>query len=781
MKATVAPNTTKTLDKLLQRIEKLESKFETQRQSLRKSGKQGFDELQSKTHAAFVVFNHRESARRCEEDYEGSTSICSTHYCCQPKALRLQHNNKRHRISVQRANDPSDIKWQNLDVGGTTRCIRSSIVVIITLILITSSLAFLYQGQQAKQEYSKNAPRLSDCGLNIPATLYGNTSIPGETALKRDLANTKQFCDLGTFYLYYETSNGIVFPTTQDLKPNSAVSSCGSPCVSPSATELCDTLDPKIQYVASAVAGCYCKDRLLSLIATQGPIEAAQTILDEDQDVCLDFLSSFLASQLLVLGAAGGVVVVNAVLQAVLAALAKFELHGSETTEVISTAAKIFAAQFFNMGVLIVAVNSRLPQVEPPLQGTGFLEGDYTSPQEKWYSVVAVSIVLSMLLNAVVPHASTFVDVVKHHGVPCLTCFARRLRVRAGDGSATQYVKKVHKHGATQAELNQRFVPPSFRIIKRFAHIMTTLFVATVYAGPIPVVVPVAAFTFILSYWIDKWVLLRVYRRPPQYDETMALWAIKVMPIALCLHLGMSIWAYGQHPRLQSKVFGADVLGDTAQQWYIEFKEKAEDFDSIGLLPTILQTHVLPLAVCLFAIVFWKTLGGMGARAFVRVVSKCFYYACCCCLCRRNKLDDSDDAEVLLGYTDDFEVPLDPSLRHHLTPKELKAGWKLVLRGVPAVPVKVKTMPDRDREVRSSTSSPGGSQLQIDTRDANRILKTWEVVAEMGLHSYDITENPVYAVRVRRSRPGACIHPPPPMRIPRPRDLTRCQLATTLA
>ena len=43
------------------------------------------------------------------------------------------------------------------------------------------------------------------------------------------------------------------------------------------------------------------------------------------------------------------------------------------------------------------------------------------------------------------------------------------------------------------------------------------MFTCLAFASGMPLMLPIAAFSFILAYWVDKWLFLRFYRIPPQY------------------------------------------------------------------------------------------------------------------------------------------------------------------------------------------------------------------------------------------------------------------------
>jgi len=59
-----------------------------------------------------------------------------------------------------------------------------------------------------------------------------------------------------------------------------------------------------------------------------------------------------------------------------------------------------------------------------------------------------------------------------------------------------------------------------------------------------PLLYPVGMFCSMSSYWIDKYLFLRLFRRPPLFDEAMASRGVTLIKIGLCIHCIMSIYIY---------------------------------------------------------------------------------------------------------------------------------------------------------------------------------------------------------------------------------------------
>ena len=49
----------------------------------------------------------------------------------------------------------------------------------------------------------------------------------------------------------------------------------------------------------------------------------------------------------------------------------------------------------------------------------------------------------------------------------------------------------------------------------------------------------------VCRYWLDKYLLLTLYKSPPHYTDEFSNRARLLMPLAIVLHLGMAIWTLG--------------------------------------------------------------------------------------------------------------------------------------------------------------------------------------------------------------------------------------------
>lgn len=66
------------------------------------------------------------------------------------------------------------------------------------------------------------------------------------------------------------------------------------------------------------------------------------------------------------------------------------------------------------------------------------------------------------------------------------------------------------------------------------------------YSPGLPILFVITTINFIVIYWVDKWLLLRFYRTPKNFDEVCINFSLGEMKLAFLLHLvtGAIIYSY---------------------------------------------------------------------------------------------------------------------------------------------------------------------------------------------------------------------------------------------
>ena len=193
--------------------------------------------------------------------------------------------------------------------------------------------------------------------------------------------------------------------------------------------------------------------------------------------------------------------------------------------------------------------------------------GQETGFTISWHYSIGAAFVLTMAVNSVSPHL---------YSLLLLIC---RPRFRES---------KVNPRAMTQAELNAATTPPLFELPTRVSIMLNIVFCCIMYSPGHPILLGIALISFMVFYMIDKCALLRVYMRPPLYDETLFRFAANLMPWAGILHFAVAVWMYSDTSVLYSpNLFGYQesslFIGNSAGATLDSFAMSAQASDKSGI------------------------------------------------------------------------------------------------------------------------------------------------------------------------------------------------------
>lgn len=274
---------------------------------------------------------------------------------------------------------------------------------------------------------------------------------------------------------------------------------------------------------------------------------------------------------------------------------------------------QIFLGLFCNTGLVSLLVSANLPNLAMTVDGVGLFSGEFSDFSPRWYTVVGVSLVLTMIINTFAPQFGPLFKLFVVLPLKRRCCRNRQ---------------------PTQESLNKLYEGAQFDVASRYPTNLNTLFVAMAYCTGLPILLPIGVLSFTLSYWIDKVSLLRLYNLPPRYDDALARLSSRLMPWAALFHLFFAVWMLGQNDLLKSEAFtgsfgdadaearcvcrpvvsmSAHLAGcchpSTVLLRYDEWKAKVEEWDKLGAVPRIVRLNVLPVFLFALALSVWLLFG----------------------------------------------------------------------------------------------------------------------------------------------------------------------------
>ena len=707
--------------------------------------------INSSVIGAFVVFNNEESWRRCLYDYQVSqrwyfpvVAACRCHRTCQAPPLWFEN---KHPLIVHRAPAPTDVIWENLEVPGWERALRISLANLCMLLFLAASLVGIVLAQQQQEAFRGTLPSQEVCTVQAPTVAWGVNPAPlSEVFQVRGTAEQDAACSaqFGGDHIFLWWGGASAPPTPSAPFPapptvnitdadgsvlNTVTNTCSGPCLPADISNTSPCVVPKVlgaepsasqTFPVRAVIGCYCLQRMRSLLMSEDTSWSDFRTAVEQEATCQELASSFVLAQVLIFVAAAGVVLINTSLKSVLWRATKQELHTSVAALKSAVASKLFLALFLNTGLIVLLVHARIPGAESlPL---GVLRGAYSSFSPGWYSTAGAAVTLTMIINIAAPHALPL-------GKYCCVYPCKR--------------RCCSKSAILQRELNDFYKAPEFEVESRVPHVMNTVVVTLLYSSGIPLLLPVAAVSLLTTYLVDVFLLSTFYAQPPPLNASMAQLAFNIMPFALMAHSAFAIWFYGDDATVESDpVLLGDAGGVGVQDRYQAAVASVEHLDPIGLAPKVLRQNVFPMFV-----LFLSLAGGLLLFVVVRAVASAllarFVYILTCGACCTGIREVN--AKLNPPFTQTYEHRLPLNTKYTLTPEQSAKGFCLI-KDVP----RHKTAISRVRKY--SAKTPISERCSKD----RLLMLTWEVIkARTGLASYAMTANPKYAQAVLALQEGA--------------------------
>lgn len=199
----------------------------------------------------------------------------------------------KHRLSVTRAPDPSQVIWEHLELSTFNRLLRQTAVNFLLLSLLFVSLLLIILAKAEEAHFRAEVPQLSTCNTALPAiafkqpiyssgTLAPGSQIPSGISLLWDRSDG--ICPSGTQRIHWSTSSsGGPFTSRGNADP------CLNECI--------DTANPKtcvwpaygggnFTISTSVSVACYCFASLTEEITTKGLFSGATALTDATGNLC---------------------------------------------------------------------------------------------------------------------------------------------------------------------------------------------------------------------------------------------------------------------------------------------------------------------------------------------------------------------------------------------------------------------------------------------------------------------------------------------------------------
>lgn len=165
----------------------------------------------------------------------------------------------------------------------------------------------------------------------------------------------------------------------------------------------------------------------------------------------------------------------------------------------------MFAAQFFNTGILLLLINGNMTEHSPHFI-TKNIQGPFYDYMPDWYTNVGAKIVQTMMINAVLPYAG----LVGAFVVPAL-----KRKVDRGCCGGDIYKTKKTSLGAYR----DLYSGVDYVIHFKYSGMLNIMFITMMYGLGMPILFPLAAFNYFNQYLCERIIVSYACKQPPALDD----------------------------------------------------------------------------------------------------------------------------------------------------------------------------------------------------------------------------------------------------------------------
>lgn len=216
----------------------------------------------------------------------------------------------------------------------------------------------------------------------------------------------------------------------------------------------------------------------------------------------------------------------NIILRTISIKLVSWIGEDTHSQQLKSTTNAIFIAQFFNTGLLLLLVNANFNEVGIP--GGSVFKGAYYDYIPAWYATVGYRLTQTMIINSIMPFSEIGV------GWTMKTLFRKMDRSWSDDDQKTK-ISNLNRY----IEL---YSGPEYMIHFKYAGMLNVLYVTMMYGIGIPIMFPIAAFTYFILYSVERLTVCYFYQQPPAFDDKLTKNMIKLMRQVPVLYLTFGYW-----------------------------------------------------------------------------------------------------------------------------------------------------------------------------------------------------------------------------------------------
>lgn len=249
-------------------------------------------------------------------------------------------------------------------------------------------------------------------------------------------------------------------------------------------------------------------------------------------DLCYDYRVSMGLSYGVLIGSAVLISLSNNILKITLVKLSKFERYTSLSHQAASFATKLFFATVINTAFVTLLYKADLFGFSIMKSILDLFGSDiaastssvyYDDFSRTWYRIIGLKILNTMIIAMVSPHL----------------VFLAVYRLQRWWHERKKNKKLI------QVDLNKVYTPPVIEFEENYSVTLRIITVCFAFSSGIPILNIVCFIALATKFWSEWFLVTRWRQKPQKLDETINERVLKLLPIALVLHLGFGVYMYG--------------------------------------------------------------------------------------------------------------------------------------------------------------------------------------------------------------------------------------------
>lgn len=221
------------------------------------------------------------------------------------------------------------------------------------------------------------------------------------------------------------------------------------------------------------------------------------------------------------------IVIINLILKTVIIKSITWVGEDTLSEQLSSITNGVFAAQFFNTGILLLLVNGNLTEHEP-FWITKYLQGPFYDYMPLWYVNVGEKVVQTMVIQSILP----YVGLCTGFAIPWL-----KRKIDRSFGDDVYNTKKT-----SMAQYKDLYSGADYVIHFKCSGVINIVWITMMYGVGLPILFPVAAFNFFNQYICERIAVSQQVKLPPALDDQLTNNAIAKISWAPLLFLMNGYW-----------------------------------------------------------------------------------------------------------------------------------------------------------------------------------------------------------------------------------------------